>query len=513
MPSPWPPRRHAVTTEIQRPSYLAAPPATIDIDLGRQLFVDDFLIEESTLHRTFHAATYHPASPVLEPAEPWERDDPYARATGTAPSAAAMVFSDGVFFDPADRVFKMWYMGGYQQHTALAISSDGIAWRRPALDVVPRTNIVLRHHRDSSTVWLDHEERDPRARYKMASYEFTHKALRLYGSADGVHWRAAGMAGPCGDRSSMFRNPFRGVWAFSLRADRPGTQTRVRQYVESRDFTSARWNADDPVPWVGADAADPPRPDFRVPSQLYNLDAVAYESLMVGLFTMYRGEAPHREKPNDICIAFSRDGFQWSREWRQPFIAVSERQGDWNWSNVQSAGGICTIVGDQLYFYVSGRRGVPGTNLPGICSTGLATLRRDGFASVSDAWPTAAPRLATAGPPSLITRPLRFSGTHLFINAIANGSVKVEVLDREGRVVEPFSAARCIPARGNATQLPINWQGESSLAALAGRDVRFRFELDRASLFAFWVSRGAHGRSNGFVAAGGPSFANHRDAD
>jgi len=33
-------------------------------------------------------------------------------------------------------------------------------------------------------------------------------------------------------------------------------------------------------------------------------------------------------------------------------------------------------------FYVSGRQGVPGTSLPGICSTGLAKLRRDGFASM-----------------------------------------------------------------------------------------------------------------------------------
>ena len=31
--------------------------------------------------------------------------------------------------------------------------------------------------------------------------------------------------------------------------------------------------------------------------------------------------------------------------------------GDWNWANVQSAGGGCPVVGDRLYFYVSGRRG------------------------------------------------------------------------------------------------------------------------------------------------------------
>ena len=73
-----------------------------------------------------------------------------------------MVFSDGVFFDPADQLFKMWYMGGYQQHTALAVSHDGLSWERPALDVVPRHQHRARQPvRDSSTVWLDLEAHDP----------------------------------------------------------------------------------------------------------------------------------------------------------------------------------------------------------------------------------------------------------------------------------------------------------------------------------------------------------------
>jgi hypothetical protein len=55
---------------------------------------------------------------------------------------------------------------------------------------------------------------------------------------------------------------------------------------------------------------------------------------------------------------------------------------------VQSAGVGCVIVGDTLHFYVSGRSGIAGTALPRTCSTGLAPLRRDGFASVSDQFPT-----------------------------------------------------------------------------------------------------------------------------
>src|SRR5262245_39450057 len=160
---------------------------------------------------------------------------------------------------------------------------------------------------------------------------------------------------------------------------------------------------------------------------------------MLGLFTMYRGERGDREKPNDVCVAFSRDGFHWSREWREPFLTVSEHQGDWNWCNVQSAGGCCLIVGDLLHFYVSGRQGHPGTGLPGTCTTGLATLRRDGFASVTDRWPPRTPRAASHAP-GLITRPLRFSGEHLFVNANVEGELRVEVLDEGGRAIEGYSA-------------------------------------------------------------------------
>ena len=47
--SPWPPRCKYPDEHPVRPPYLADPPAVIPIDVGRQLFVDDFLIEQTTL--------------------------------------------------------------------------------------------------------------------------------------------------------------------------------------------------------------------------------------------------------------------------------------------------------------------------------------------------------------------------------------------------------------------------------------------------------------------------------
>jgi hypothetical protein len=509
--TPWPPARRGFQAAPVQAPYLVDRPDVVPIDVGRQLFVDDFLIEETSLERVFHRPDYHPANPILRPTTRWEKYDEYAERTKTRSNPAAMPFSDGVFYDPQDRLFKMWYMGGYSQNTCLAFSRDGIAWEKPALDVVAGTNITVALHRDSSTVWMDLSERDRSRRYKMAAY-YDHYLL-LYASPDGIHWRRLGRSGPSGDRTTFFYNPFRKLWVFSIRDE--GPVGRFRRYREAADFErSAAWAQDEPVPWAAADIEDRRRPEYNVPTELYNLDCVAYESVLLGLFTIFRGERTEREKPNDVCIGFSRDGFHWDRQDRRAFLPVSEHVGDWNWANVQSAGGCCLVVGDRLYFYVSGRHGVPGSNDPGVCSTGLATLRRDGFVSMDH--PTATSGVQrldpSPGPGMLITRPLTFSGRHLFVNLDApNGELRVEVLDREGRIVPAYAADRAIPVRGDATRARVTWTGAADLAAVAGQPVRFRFQLTRGRLYAFWVSPSPNGSSHGYVGAGGPGFTGLAD--
>jgi hypothetical protein len=47
-----------------------------------------------------------------------------------------------------------------------------VKWEKPSLDVQAGTNVVHTARRDSGTVWLDLEERDPQRRYKMFLYDF-----------------------------------------------------------------------------------------------------------------------------------------------------------------------------------------------------------------------------------------------------------------------------------------------------------------------------------------------------
>jgi hypothetical protein len=230
--------------------------------------------------------------------------------------------------------------------------------------------------------------------------------------------------------------------------------------------------------------------------------SVAYESLMLGLFSIWQG-APNNvcaelkiQKRNEVLVGFSRDGFHYSRPDRTRFLTVNPTEGAWNRGNVQSAGGCCLVVSDKLYFYVSGRM-VGGAFWDGNCHTGLATLRRDGFASMD------ADRRAGV----LTTRPLRFKGRYLFVNIdTPDGELLAEVLDDDGNVIAPYEKSRCNPVKADSTLRQVSWRATKDLSALAGKDVRLRFHLRNGRLYAFWVSPDPSGASYGYVAAGGPGF-------
>ena len=225
-----------------------------------------------------------------------------------------------------------------------------------------------------------------RQRFKLAYYNGGHGIARAcYLSPDGIHWRERGDSGPSGDRTTFFYNPFRKVWVFSLRNDRLARPTSATGATGSRPTSSPARSgaADQPVSWVAADPVDPRRPEYNVPAELYNLDCVAYESLMLGLFTICRGERDaSREAERDLRRLQPRRLSLGAARSRRRFCRCRNSVGDWNWANVQSAGGCCLSSATSCTSMSAAGRACRARNLPGICSTGLATLRRDGFASM-----------------------------------------------------------------------------------------------------------------------------------
>lgn len=483
-PDPWPPTV-PLSPRVIVPPYLENPPALIHLGPERQLFVDDYLIAETTLDRVFHRPEAHPANPILVADRPWETDNGFRWA---------MPYSDGFLYDDRDGLFKIWYLS-VKNTTCLAVSQDALRIEKPSLDIVPGTNIVSQLPRDSTSVIIDGDDH-PSRRYKWFRSSGSDAGWRLevHYSGDGMRWSDAVLASPLTprdrltvtDRNTVFWNPVIRRWVFSLRSHEAGFG-RLRRYWDTADLAAGLdWG--EPPLWVLADELDIQhrRPDANTP-QLYNLDCAPYEGLLLGLFAIYSRGADARiarPKINELHCAFSRDQFHWDRSNRAPFIGVSEEPASWNWGNVQSVGGCYLLRGDELWFPVTGRtdRLEPGLANPGrVASMGIYTLRRDGFASM---------RAGSRGG-YLITRPLVFDRTqrHLNINADAQaGDITVEILDEWLRPFPGYDQASCVPVDRNGTALRVAWRTTDELR-MAGRAVRLKFHVRSAELFSFFVMR------------------------
>ena len=310
LPSVWPPKDINISSyEPMKVPYLQTPPEVIPIDVGRQLFFDNFLIDNTDLVRKFYKPKKYAQNPILKPETALE--------TSNIPGASAK--DGGVWWEPREQIFKMWYEAGWLNKMAYATSNDGVNWVRPDLNNGSNELLTLsRFPANSCAVVLDYEASD-NERYKMflrsPNADATDNAGYCMISSNGKQWSWFTKTGPCGDRSTMFYNPFRKKWVFSIRTlgvlgNSP--HGRARYYREHSDFlTGAVWTKADVVFWCNADNKDTPDPEFNLPPELYNLNAVGYESIMLGLHQILLDEneiakAANRPKITELKVSFSR---------------------------------------------------------------------------------------------------------------------------------------------------------------------------------------------------------------
>ncbi|MEQ1861067.1 MAG: exo-alpha-sialidase [Chthoniobacteraceae bacterium] len=518
LPEAWPPEHFdPASVEPMPVPYVQHPPKVIPIDVGRQLFVDDFLIESTTLTRTFHRAEKFEGNPVFKAETPRELAASTLGERGE--EATTFLGQGGLFYDPAAKLFKMFYVAGWRGPLSLATSADLKTWTRHGA-LLPEglrwTGPELKSGGSDNCVWLDLNATKPAERIKfLTCWLHVPNEQRPQGFmhsmhvSDGKTWSDATPTSiAADDYCSFFYNPFRGKWVFSIKM---GTaRGRSRFYSESDDFLrGADWSKS--VFWTSADRLDAPEPAERYPGagdapQLYSLNAVAYESVIVGMHYIHRGpkneicEAGKFPKLTDLELGFSRDGFHWHRPDRRGFIVGSRTEGSWDRGYMHGTAGVFVVLNDQLVFPYMGTSGIAPSGNRGMYSggaIGLATLRRDGFASMDAREQTG----------TLTTRPVVFKAQHLFVNVVAkDGELRVEALDAAGKVL-----ATSKPMTADTTRRRVEWTDRADLSALAGQPVRFRFHLRNGQLYAFWVSADERGASDGYVGAGGPDFTGVRD--
>ena len=212
----------------------------IDIDCGRQLMVDDYLVESTNgIVRHWNKPTKI-EDPVVWPCLPGvapKSVDGTSRAKPGEPVNLTCATDGGLWWDPTRQKFRLWYQADWLGDICYAESADGLAWEFPDLGIVQGTNRIFEHDViDSWSVTPNYAAENPYGDWKLHISEpgDTTDDL-LWTSVDGIHFSPIGLAGRSGDRSTSYFDPFRGVWVFSLRDYRDGFGRCRRRFV-SRDF-------------------------------------------------------------------------------------------------------------------------------------------------------------------------------------------------------------------------------------------------------------------------------------
>jgi len=477
-----------------------------DLDPGQaQLFVDDAVIEQTVrLQRVVHQPHKYHGNPVYTVSAPWE--------------GSGVVYLAGVYIDPREALWKAWYVTLQPPQypeivfaVCLIVSDDGINWRRPELDVFrghggERTNIVLDLGAAGRTaaptiMYEPHNESEPWTMFISLCWPADSREYRGYflRSADGVHWRWIQ------ERPHGIPHGLHDRTAAMLTSDADLPYVIIGRGKEDMD----RWKLVRSAHRVaanlhGAQPGEPTRviaPDLEDdPSgQIYHAHAFAYEGIYVGLFQWYwEVDDPYGE----MELLVSRDTVSWDRvRPRRAFLPRSPGGGATGAFDCQitdtalsppvrtSRGAMPTPWGDMdtLWFFYWGGAAMHGNrHLTVGRAIGLAQLRADGFCSLR----------ARRFPGTLVTRPFRWPGGRLLVNAAClggggAGSLRTEVLGEDLDPVPGLGADDANPLTGDSTAMEPTWRRDgAALDRLKGEWIRLRFCLDNFDLYSFRSSCG-----------------------
>ena len=153
--SPWPPSARSYHDFVIPQGYVPPPyetsgaaPSVICLGRGRQLFVDDFLVDTaaSNVERAWHTATIH-SMHALVPSLPWE--------TGGGQRRTARPFGAGSLIDPTGSKLLLWYRCGWrgsEGRTCVAFSRDGLRFIKPKLGLHGDRHLDGEHRRETNIV-------------------------------------------------------------------------------------------------------------------------------------------------------------------------------------------------------------------------------------------------------------------------------------------------------------------------------------------------------------------------
>lgn len=425
----------------------------------------------------------HAANPLFTQEKPWEQN--YDN------------FYGNILYDEELREFRLWYLSFVDGQSALlfARSRDGLHWEKPELGVCEfrgskANNIVLLGVHGAGVI-KDERDPDPGRRYKMIAKNEDPEYLQVAFSPDGIHWsdpiRQEQISATADTHNVVLWAPtlnryvaFTRQWSLWPYNDRsvppteemlpPGHQLLPRGHEllrkGVRQVARTETAGSDFTTFARAEVVLEGR---SIVEQTYAMPVFYYEGIYLGLPSIYEDFLSHRVSTE---LAWSSDTVEWHRVNPGTPLIPNGSRGEYDHGMIWACASPIALDEEIRVYYggfdlphgADGRRG-------SLC---LATLRRDRWAGY---------RSESRG--VVLTAPVRIDGGALWVNADASGgSLRAELLDEEGRVIEGFGAGDAHPIREDGTRLPVRWK-EKRLGALQGRELQIRWRLERATLYAF----------------------------
>lgn len=486
-----------------RPSKSSAtgPPVRLDTGAGSLLDIpaQRYLLLNSALLQATEHVHLQAGTPVKDNASPLFVEE-YWAAPPRIWEARYDNLYPSVIYDEAMGLFRIWYKcfvrdagsehtaprqrpavpyrhGARQRGLLYASSNDGLSWTKPSLGLVEfggstSNNIVLLDVEGG--VFRDERDPDTARRYKFFGRQDTgpRPMIGLH-SADGVHWSAPEPWPQHGARADTHNNA---LWAPDLeryvgitRGWSEGARTVLR--TESPDFV--HWS--EPTEIMRGDGPY---------DELYSMPVCRYGGVYLGLLAVLHGSPGHgddrsRTDWNTVTteLAWSPDTVHWHRvQPGRPWIPMGQGtypDGEADCGCIYAS--VPVFRDGEILLYYGGSNGRHNDWREG--SLHLARLRQDGFAGYA-----AAPDQTG----TVLTRFFPVAGTGDFrVNADVRdgGSLRVEVAGPDGCPLPGFRLEDCQPLPARAVDAPVTWKGRN-WGELAGRVVRFRFELRQATLYS-----------------------------
>lgn len=450
------------------------------------LFVDDHAVaEKENVKRVYHPFTKYDQNPVMVADKPWE-------------GSAAYLYGTVLPTENRDG-YRMWYHSWAQNSYRMlyATSHDGLKWEKPALELVAyngstQNNISFQRTHENHSPQVIHTpwETDPAKRYKLVYYEygrsppgFTISGYYGLTSADGIHWADAkngrALLPDHGDVGNFGWDPLRRRYFGTPKIFDVirGYRRRCVGFSQTTDFEN--WPATKLVlapddfddRWLTSDSHKDAHTDF------YGMSGFAYESMYIGFLWVFPITDGKNDGPIFVELVTSHDGEHWTRQEapRPPMLSLG-RDGSWDDGMVFTPNH--PLVEDGLIKLYYGGFDVTHGSGGGNAAIGLATLRKDGFASL-DAGPLAGTVTTTPVVPE--------SGTLTINYHASSGSLRAEILDHDGRVVPGYSRDDCNALTGDQIEGQVSWGTVNELPDTV-EPIQIRMILRNASVYSYRIT-------------------------